>query len=99
ELVTHFTALDDEESYERHRVYALRVYLLLVGYTLFADTSKNCVHLYFVRYFEDLELVSQYAWGASALAFLYNGLSATNLPKTKVITGYMTLLQVTKVVN
>ncbi|MCI59256.1 hypothetical protein A2U01_0080511, partial [Trifolium medium] len=29
ERVAHFTALEDEESYERHRHWALRVYLLL----------------------------------------------------------------------
>ncbi|XP_045797637.1 uncharacterized protein LOC123891792 [Trifolium pratense] len=45
------------------------------------------------EYFEDLELVSDYAWGVSALAFLYNGLSAANMPKWTTVTSYMTLLQ------
>ncbi|MCI47339.1 hypothetical protein A2U01_0068580, partial [Trifolium medium] len=51
ERIAHFTALKDEESYERHRHWALRVYLLLMArYTIFADTSKNSVHLHYLRY-------------------------------------------------
>ncbi|MCI79310.1 hypothetical protein A2U01_0100581, partial [Trifolium medium] len=42
--------------------------------------------------FEDLELVSEYAWGPAALTRLYKGLSATTTPGVKVVTGYMTLL-------
>ncbi|MCI05639.1 serine/threonine-protein phosphatase 7 long form-like protein, partial [Trifolium medium] len=89
-----FTLLGDEQSCEKYRRYALRVYLmLLVGYTIFAGSSKNCVQLWFAQYFDDLELANTYAWGASALAFLYNGLSATNTPKWTTVTCYMTLLQ------
>ncbi|PNX69656.1 hypothetical protein L195_g056838, partial [Trifolium pratense] len=36
---------------------------------------------------------SDYAWGVSALAFLYNGLSVANMPKWTTVTSYMTLLQ------
>ncbi|GAU48851.1 hypothetical protein TSUD_188360 [Trifolium subterraneum] len=40
----------DEESVERHWKYALRVYLLwVVGYTIFANRSKNDVHLAYLR--------------------------------------------------
>ncbi|MCI00107.1 serine/threonine-protein phosphatase 7 long form-like protein, partial [Trifolium medium] len=64
---------EDEESVEKHQNYALRVYLLLlVGYTIFADTSKNSVHLHYLRYFDDLLLVFDYAWG---LAHLLQALS------------------------
>ncbi|MCH98369.1 serine/threonine-protein phosphatase 7 long form-like protein, partial [Trifolium medium] len=59
----------------------LRVYLLLlVGYTIFADTSKNSVHLHYLRYFEDLELVFDYAWGPAALTFLQEKASKTDQP-------------------
>ncbi|MCI25078.1 serine/threonine-protein phosphatase 7 long form-like protein, partial [Trifolium medium] len=57
------------------------------------------VHLHYMRYFDDLELVSDYAWGPAALTFMYKRLSATNTPKIKVVTDYMTLLQVAKLVN
>ncbi|MCI43528.1 hypothetical protein A2U01_0064765, partial [Trifolium medium] len=41
--------IEDDESYERHRHWALIVYLLLlVGYTIFAYTSKNSVHLHYL---------------------------------------------------
>jgi hypothetical protein len=30
---------------------------LLVGYTIYADTSKDCVHFYYLKYFDDLETV------------------------------------------
>ncbi|MCI91592.1 hypothetical protein A2U01_0112886, partial [Trifolium medium] len=46
-----------------------------------------------MRYFEDLECVFDYVWGPAALTYLYNGLSTTSASKTKVVTGYMTLLQ------
>ncbi|MCI35655.1 hypothetical protein A2U01_0056876, partial [Trifolium medium] len=43
----------------------------------------------------DLEFVSDYAWGPAVLTFIYKGLSPTTAPGTKVVTGYMILLQVT----
>ncbi|GAU35375.1 hypothetical protein TSUD_57240 [Trifolium subterraneum] len=62
----------DEKCVESHQNYALRVYMLLsVSYTIFADTSKNNVHLTYLRYFEDLEFVADYAWGFIALTHLY----------------------------
>jgi hypothetical protein len=40
---------------------------LLVGYTIFADTSKNCVHIHHVKNFDDLETVSEIAWGPAVM--------------------------------
>jgi hypothetical protein len=59
----------------RHHNFAVRTYLLLlVGYTIFADTSKNCVHLHHLKNFDDLETVSEIVWGPAALTSLYKGL-------------------------
>jgi hypothetical protein len=69
--VAYFTGMGDEEAYEIHCTWALRFYpLLLVGYTIFADTSKNSIHLHYV-------------WGPAALTFLYNGLSNPTPPGKK----------------
>jgi hypothetical protein len=40
----------------------------LVGITLFTDKSANYVDVTNLRYFRELELVSDYAWGAETLA-------------------------------
>jgi hypothetical protein len=68
--------------------------LLLVGYTIFADTSKNCVYIHDVKNFDDLETVSEIAWGLAALVCIYNGLTACTAPSVSTLAGYMTLLQV-----
>jgi hypothetical protein len=105
-LQTHFQTLmghiDDYEVDEnqdevlRHQNFALRSYLLLlVDYTIFADTSKNCVYIHHVKNFDDLETVSEIAWGPSALVCLYKGLTACTAPFVSTLVGYMTLLQVT----
>ncbi|PNX87105.1 hypothetical protein L195_g043191, partial [Trifolium pratense] len=66
---------------------------LAVFTSLGDEQSCERYRRYTLRYFEDLELVSDYAWGVSALAFLYNGLSVANMPKWTTVTSYMTLLQ------
>jgi hypothetical protein len=49
---------------EKYQDYAIRVYLLMVvGWTIFTDTSKNSVHLTYLGYFEELESVVDYVWG------------------------------------
>ncbi|MCI20975.1 hypothetical protein A2U01_0042139, partial [Trifolium medium] len=69
----HIADFTEEENWvevERYQDYAVRVYLLLlVGYTIFTDTSKCPPNL-------------------------PEGLSTTAAPGAKVVTGYMTLLQV-----
>jgi hypothetical protein len=47
-----------------------------------------------LRYFKDLELVSDYAWGAAALAHLYMELNNVCHYKTKHLSGYLSLLQI-----
>jgi hypothetical protein len=104
-LQTHFQTLRAHiDAYEvegnqdevlRHQNFALRTYLLLmVGYTIFADTSKNCVYIHHVKNFDGLETVSEIAWGPAALVCLYKGLTACTAPSVSTLAGYMTLLQV-----
>ncbi|WJX62688.1 hypothetical protein P8452_47654 [Trifolium repens] len=103
-LQTHFQTLRAHiDAYEvegnqdevlRHHNFALRIYLLLlVGYTIFADTSKNCVYIHHVKNFDDLETVSEIARGPAALVCIYRGLTACTAPSISTLAGYMTLLQ------
>lgn len=50
---------------------------------LFTNKSANYVDVTYLRYFRDLELVSNYAWGAAAIAHLHmeinNGLLVYSL--------------------
>ncbi|KAK2363339.1 hypothetical protein QL285_088335 [Trifolium repens] len=44
--IDDYEAEGNHDEVLRHQNFALRTYLLLlVGYTIFADTSKNCVHI------------------------------------------------------
>ncbi|XP_045822299.1 protein MAIN-LIKE 1-like [Trifolium pratense] len=92
--VADYTKESNLEEANKFQDFAIRVYLLiLVGWTIFADTSKNTVQLTYLKYFKNLEIVDNYAWGAAALTHLYKGLSAATVPKVKIVAGYMTLLQ------
>ncbi|KAK2436974.1 hypothetical protein QL285_021920 [Trifolium repens] len=89
-MQAHFKTLleraeGDEAEVGTHQKYVARAYLMLVvDYTIFAHTSKNCVHLFYLNYFRDLEMVSDYTWGPAALMHLYKGLSANTT--TRAIT-------------
>jgi hypothetical protein len=98
--VARYTKKGKLEESNKFQDYTIRVYLLmLVGWTIFADKSKtNTVHLTYLKYFEDLEKVGDYAWGAAALTHMYKGLTVATVPKVKGIAGYMTLLQVIKLI-
>jgi O-antigen/teichoic acid export membrane protein len=52
EHIAQYIAEENDDEAERHQNFVVRVYLLLVvGLTIFADTSKNFVHLYYLEYF------------------------------------------------
>ncbi|KAJ1421657.1 Phosphatidylinositol-specific phospholipase C, X domain [Sesbania bispinosa] len=73
---------------------ATRAYLLhLVGCTIFADKSATLVRVSYLELFRDLHMVGTFAWGASALAFLYENLKDASFHNTRQIAGYLTLLQ------
>ncbi|KAJ1400892.1 Aminotransferase-like, plant mobile domain [Sesbania bispinosa] len=73
---------------------AARAYLLhLVGCAIFVDKSATLVHVSYLELFKDLHMVGTFAWGAAALAFLYENLKDANFHNTRQITGYLTLLQ------
>jgi hypothetical protein len=94
-LITDYEEEGNQDEVLRHQNFAISTYmLLLVGYTIFADTSKNCVYIHHVKNFDDLETVSEIAWGPDVLICLYKGLTPCPAPSVSTLAGYMTLLQV-----
>ncbi|KAJ1406612.1 Aminotransferase-like, plant mobile domain [Sesbania bispinosa] len=77
-----------------HLEYVAWAYLLhLVGCTIFVDKSVTAVRVVYLEFFRVLASVGQIAWGAGALAYLYEQLNETSLHQTRQLTGYTTLLQ------
>ncbi|XP_057415661.1 protein MAINTENANCE OF MERISTEMS-like [Lotus japonicus] len=73
---------------------AARAYLLrLVGMTLFCDKSNMYVNVAYLELFRDISLVGQYAWGATALTYLYCQLGEACKKSEKTVAGYLGLLQ------
>lgn len=77
-------------------VQAARGYLLvLLGCTLFQDRSGDKVHTKYIHYLENMENLSEWAWGAGTLAYTYRMLGKASTFPTKAISGYLTLIEVT----
>lgn len=86
---------DEESAREWYRTRCIRAFLLyLVGSTLFSDKTDHGCSVVYLKYFDDLTTINQYAWGASALAFLYGYLGDLTKPACMSLSGYSCLLQV-----
>ncbi|XP_057435117.1 protein MAIN-LIKE 1-like [Lotus japonicus] len=73
---------------------AARAFLLrLVGMTIFCGKTNNKVDVAYLGMFMDLEKVGEYAWGAMALAFLYDQLKDATKVCTSSLRGYLNLFQ------
>ncbi|KAJ1391828.1 Aminotransferase-like, plant mobile domain [Sesbania bispinosa] len=80
--------------YENSLSYATRAYLLhLVGCTIFTDKSASNVRVQYLEMFRVLAAVGHIAWGAVALAYLYEQLNEASLHQTRQLAGYSTLFQ------
>ncbi|XP_057440751.1 protein MAINTENANCE OF MERISTEMS-like [Lotus japonicus] len=79
---------------ERRYEHAARLYLLhLIGATLFADKSGGySTTVRWIDMLEHLDRVSEFAWGAIALATLYEQLGHASRSGTKQMGGYTSLL-------
>ena len=76
-------------------IQASRALLLyIVGCTLFADKSETFVSVIYLECFRNLQTCGDYAWGVTALAYLYDQLRDASMFHGRGITGYLTLLQV-----
>lgn len=86
---------DDEGSTAESEDAATRAYLLfLVGCTLFADKSGYSTSARYIELFRDLDAVNSYAWGTSALAYLYDHLGYASYASTTQLGGYLSLISV-----
>ncbi|KAM0958032.1 hypothetical protein ACFX13_023777 [Malus domestica] len=92
-LRKHFEGVSDTDSTEANKCAARAYLLYLLGCTLFVDKSGTRVHVTYLRLLRDLDAVRGYAWGASALAWLYRQLGQSTRSKVKQMSGYMTLLE------
>ncbi|KAK9714639.1 hypothetical protein RND81_06G108600 [Saponaria officinalis] len=73
---------------------SLRAYLMmLLGQTLFVDKSGDRVIARMLCFFEDLSAVSDYAWGATTLAYLYRELGMVTREGAQGVSGCLSLLQ------
>ncbi|XP_057438465.1 protein MAINTENANCE OF MERISTEMS-like [Lotus japonicus] len=89
-LKTMYTSAMDGGRYED----AARIWLVnQLGATLFASKSGGYhTTVYWIGMLEDLGRVSEYAWGAIALASLYEQLSRASRRKTTQIGGFTSLV-------
>nr|XP_004506469.1 protein MAIN-LIKE 1-like [Cicer arietinum] len=68
---------------------AARAFLLfLVGCTLFSDKSAYAVSVAYLECFRDLNSCGGYAWGAAALAYLYDNLREASMHQTRTVSGH-----------
>ncbi|KAJ1390986.1 Aminotransferase-like, plant mobile domain [Sesbania bispinosa] len=74
-----------ENKVDENRLsYAARAYLLhLVGCTIFTDKSASNVRVQYLKMFRVLASVGHIAWGAIALAYLYEQLNEASLHQTR----------------
>jgi len=78
-----------------NREQAVCIYLLyLVGVTIFTDKTTTYVNVIYLKFFYDLELVNNYAWGAASLAHLYKELNNGFRYQTNHLAGFATLFHV-----
>ena len=93
-LCANFFNVNDADT-EALIKYEARAYLLyLVGCTLFNNKSGIRVFISYLRLFEDLDVVSTYAWGTATLAYLYRQLGYASKGGVKQIAGYFPLREI-----
>ncbi|CAI0540547.1 unnamed protein product, partial [Linum tenue] len=66
--------------------------LLLLGYTLFVDNSKDHVSSVIKFFVKRSEMLGEYVWGAGALAYLYMHLGIASRAEAKGVASCLTLL-------
>ncbi|CAN1192028.1 Protein MAIN-LIKE 2 [Linum perenne] len=73
-LRSHFGTIRgdaDDQTIEQH----CRAYIMdFFGSRIFADRSGSYAHLFFLPLLEDMSAIGEYAWGATALSWLYREL-------------------------
>ncbi|RWR93681.1 serine/threonine-protein phosphatase 7 long form isoform X1 [Cinnamomum micranthum f. kanehirae] len=79
---------------EEHIRHAARAYLLyILGCTLFTGKSGTRVPVIYLKLLMNFDEARTYAWGATALAYLYRQLGFVTRSGVRQIAGYLTLLE------
>ena len=73
-LRSRFSNVTDADTEARIKCAARAYLLYLVGCTLLSDKNGTRVSVSYVSLFEDLGVVSTYAWGIATLAYLFRQL-------------------------
>jgi hypothetical protein len=101
ELVHRCNQLIEPDTEEEHaklaevRIACIKAFLLLLlGYTIFAGKNNRSINLLWLSALQDMDDLSDWAWGAMGLAFLYVQLSLTSDSYMASCGGYMTLFVV-----
>ncbi|KAF5206582.1 serine/threonine-protein phosphatase 7 long form-like protein, partial [Thalictrum thalictroides] len=74
---------------------AVRAYLMyMIGCVLLPDKSGTMMSASYMRFLLDISKIHEYAWGASALAYLYRQMGFSSRCDVKQLAGYLPLLEV-----
>ena len=73
--------------------YARCYILALLGDMVFADKSRDRVHLMWLEFMENLNDPPKYSWGSAALSWLYRQLCKASKKTAKQIGGALILVQ------
>ncbi|XP_028068168.1 protein MAIN-LIKE 1-like [Camellia sinensis] len=92
-LRSQFAGVTDSNPDEAIQCTARAYLLFLLGCTFFSDKSGGKVPVVYLGLLMDLGSIHTYAWGATALAFLYRQLGYASRSSVKQMGGYMTLLE------
>lgn len=68
--------------------------LYVLGCTLFVDKSASSVNAHIMESLLEPGIISEYAWGAASLAYLYRQLGLASRADTSQIAGCLPLLEV-----
>lgn len=75
-------------------IHAVCYLMYLLGGTLFVNRSQDKTRPDWIHIIHDIERVSQYAWGAATLCYLYRSLGQTSRRETRQMSGCLILLEV-----
>lgn len=67
--------------------------MLMIGVSLFPDTSGNKVKLIYLAHLDNIGQIGMYSWGSVVLARLYRALCRASQSKKKEICVFLPLLK------
>jgi len=87
-------ALKEGANEHDYEVVARAYLLYLLGCSIFCDKFGTKVSVSYLRYLDDINHLSEEAWGMGVLAYLYRQLGLASRRDVRQMVGYLTLLTV-----